>query len=199
VAPSTAPRTLDDGTVNIVKDQRVALTSAQSGPLTRVMLDLGWVSAPGKGAIDLDASVIAFDSAGEKQCIVWYQHQTEYLGALQHTGDNKGDVEGPEAERVLVELNRLPDTVDSLVFTINSFKGHTFTDLSAAYCSLSDDQGHELIRYDLTDTQPSTAVLMAILHRSGPGEWGARAIGEYHDCRTVRKLVGPASRQAKMR
>jgi len=162
------------------------------------MLDLGWVSAPGMGAIDLDASVIAFDSAGEKQCIVWYQHQSEFQGALQHTGDNKGEAEGPEAERVLVELNRLPDNVDSLVFTINSFKGHTFTDLTSAYCLLADDQGDVFVRFDLTDTQPSTAVLMAIVRRTGPGMWGVRAIGEYHDCRTVRKLVGPAARQATM-
>jgi stress response protein SCP2 len=150
------------------------------------------------GAIDLDSSVIAFDSAGEKQCIVWYQHQVEFMGALQHTGDNKGDADGPEAERILVELTRLPDTVDSLVFTISSFKGHTFTDLSSAYCSLQDDQGREFVRFDLTDTQPSTAVLMAIVRRSGPGQWSVRAIGEYHDCRTVRKLVGPAARQATM-
>jgi stress response protein SCP2 len=182
----------------MVKNQRVDLTN-QSGPLNRIMLDLGWVSAPGMGAIDLDASVIAFDSAGEKQCIVWYQHQSEFQGALQHTGDNKGDVvDGPEAERVLVELNRLPDTVNSLVFTINSFKGNTFTDLSSAYCLLADDQGNVFVRFDLTDTQPSTAVLMAIVRRTGPGLWAVRAIGEYHDCRTVRKLVGPAGRQSTM-
>ena len=99
---------------------------------------------------------------------------------------------------MLVELNRLPNNVDSLVFTINSFKGHTFTDLTSAYCLLADDRGDVFVRFDLTDTQPSTAVLMAIVRRTGPGMWGVRAIGEYHDCRTVRKLVGPAARQATM-
>jgi stress response protein SCP2 len=167
-------------------------------PLDRVMLDLGWVSRPGMGAIDLDASVIAFDSSGEKKCIVWYQHQNEFNGALQHTGDNQGTDGGEDAERVLVELSRLPAEITSLVFTINSFKGHTFTDLTMAFCRLADDQGREFVRFDLTDTQPSTAVLMAIVRRTGSGTWDVRAIGEFHDCRTVRKLVGPAARQAGM-
>jgi stress response protein SCP2 len=80
------------------------------------------------------------------------------------------------------------------VFTISSFHGHTFTDLKHAFCVMSDDTGRQIVTYDLTDTQPSTAVLMAILRRVGPGLWQMRAIGEYHDFRTVKKLVDPAAR-----
>ncbi len=90
---------------------------------------------------------------------------------------------------------RMPEHVSALVFTINSFKGQTFTDVVRAYCALTDDTGHELLRYDLSDTQPSTAVLMAIVRRSGPGVWSIRAIGEFRDCCTVKKLVDPAARQ----
>jgi stress response protein SCP2 len=196
--PGPAP-TLDAGPVSLTKNQRVDLTTAQTGPLNRIMMSLGWESPPSKRNVDLDASVIAFNADGEKQCIVWYQHQNEYLAALQHAGDNQGGTEGGEyTERVYVELSRLPESCNALVFTINSFKGQTFTDITRAFCVLADDQGRELLRFDLTDTQPSTAVLMAVIKRSGPGLWNVRAIGEFHDCRTVRKLVYPAARQARM-
>ncbi len=89
----------------------------------------------------------------------------------------------------------MPEQVAALVFTINSFHGHTFTDLQRASCELLEDTGQPIVTYNLTDTQPSTAVLMAILRRTGPGLWQLRAIGEYHDCRTVKKLVDPAARQ----
>jgi stress response protein SCP2 len=185
--------------VSLQKNQRVDLVDAQTGPLNRIMLSLGWETGPSRRNIDLDASVIAFDHAGEKQCIVWYQNPVEYYAALQHGGDNQGSAQGGSfAEVIYVELSRLPEQVGSLVFTISSFKGHTFTDLNRASCVLSDDQGRELVRYDLTDTQPSTAVLMSIIRRTGPGLWSVRAIGEFHDCRTVRKLVGPSARHAKM-
>jgi stress response protein SCP2 len=196
--PAAPPTSLEAGAVSLRKDEHVALATSATGPLNRVMLGLGWQSTPGR-AVDLDASVIAFDALGEKQAIVWYQHMSEFMGALQHTGDNQGEAGGDSAERVLVELNRLPPNVDSLVFTINSFKGQTFVDVTRAYCVLTDEYGREYVRFDLSDTQPSTAVLMSIIRRGADGAWTMRAIGEFHDCRTVRKLVYPASLQTKRR
>ncbi len=195
-APATAQvATLDNGPITLRRDERVTLSSAATGPLTRVVLNLAWQPAPGRGTVDLDASVIAFDEQGKKLEIVWYQHQNEFQGALQHTGDSRTGSADGDSERVLIDLARLPHQVAALVCTINSFKGQTFTDLAYAMCVLTDDVGREVVRYDLTDTQPSTAVLMAVIRRVGPGVWGMRAIGEYHDCRTVKKLVGPAARQ----
>ena len=182
-----------------MRNQRVELQTDQAGPLNRIMLQLGWESGPAKKAVDLDASVIAFNADGEKQCIVWYQHRDEYMAALQHAGDVQGDVAGGSfAETIYVELSRLPESCNALVFTINSFKGQTFTDIERAYVVLSDDKGNQLLRYDLTDTQPSTALLIAVIKRSAPGTWHLRATGEFHDCRTVRKLVYPAARQSRM-
>jgi stress response protein SCP2 len=86
--------------------------------------------------------------------------------------------------------------VISLVFTISSFRGQTFTDITRAFCAMATDDGEQLVQFDLTDTQPSTAVLMAVLRRTDTGGWTVRSVGEFHDCRTVRKLVGPAARQA---
>jgi stress response protein SCP2 len=183
----------------MVKNQRVDLTHTTAGPLNRVVFSLGWTPAEGR-EVDLDASVIVFDASAEKQAIVWYMHTSEFYGSLQHTGDNRqGGVDG-DAEQILVDLARLPANITSLVFTINSFRKQTFTDLQNAYCAVRDvDTGEPLVRFDLTDTQPSTAVLMAELRRSEqPGQWQVRAIGEFHDYRTVKKLVPAAARQVQI-
>ncbi|MGH8862106.1 MAG: TerD family protein [Jatrophihabitantaceae bacterium] len=196
--PPTATPSTGGGPVRLQRNERFTL-AGPSGPLTRITLDLAWYPAPGRRSVDLDASVIAFDANANKLEIVWYQHQSGFAGALQHTGDSRGEHGDGAAERILVDLARLPIDVDALVFTINSFHGHTFTDLDHASCSLADESGRPIVGYDLTDTQPSTAALMAIVRRELAGGWQMRAIGEYHDCRTVRKLVDPAARQVGLR
>jgi len=139
--------------------------------------------------------VIAFDGQGTKLEIVWHRHANEFMGALQHTGDSKTGATEGDAEAILVDLARLPDQVAALVFTINSFTGQRFTDIARAYFRMADQlTDQEVVRFDLTDSQPSTAVLMAIVRRSGPGAWAVRAIGEFHDTRFVKKLVDPAAR-----
>ena len=190
--------TLDACPITLQRNQRVSLTSTALGPLGRMVVNLGWVPGAGRREIDLDASAIAFDAAAKKLEIVWYQHQNEFYGALYHTGDNKtGSAEG-DGERILVDLARMPPQVEAVVFTINSFHGQTFTDLERAQCTITDENGRLLVQYDLTDTQPSTAVLVAIVRRTPSGAWLLRTIGEYHDCRTVKKLVDPAARQVGM-
>jgi stress response protein SCP2 len=185
--------------VSLVKNQRVDLQQQASQPLSRVVFSLGWTPAEGRSDIDLDASVIAFDANAEKLAIVWYMHTNEFYGALQHSGDNRTGGTG-DAEQILVDLVRMPANVTSLVFTINSFRKQTFTDIAYAYCAVWDvDTQQPLVRFDLTDTQPSTALLMAELRRSDQaGSWHVRAIGEYHDYRTVKKLVPAAARQVRL-
>lgn len=185
------------GPVTLQKN-RPHIIGAGSEPLNRVVFSLGWAPADGQYEVDLDASVIAFDANAEKLAIVWYMHANDFYGALQHTGDSRQG--GAYGEQVLVDLARLPVNVHSLIFTINSFRKHTFTDIASAYCWVTNaDTNEPLARFDLTDTQPSTAVLMAELRRGDqPGTWRIRAIGEFHDYRTVKKLVPAAARQVRI-
>jgi stress response protein SCP2 len=186
--------------VSLRKDERIDLPTGGPTPLARVVFSLGWTPAEGRGDIDLDASVIVFDASAEKLAIVWYMHMNEFYGALQHTGDNRKGGTGGDAEQILVDLMRLPANVTSLIFTINSFRKQSFTDVTNAYCEVRNvDTGEPLVRFDLSDTQPSTALLMAELRRGDqPGAWRVRAIGEFHDYRTVKKLVPSAARQVQI-
>jgi stress response protein SCP2 len=188
---------LDKGRVSLVKGARVSLVKTGAPPLVRVAMGLGWDPAVGTKKVDLDASCIAFDSGGRQLEIVWFMHLSEFRGALQHSGDNvTGQGEGDD-ERIVVDLSALPDNVHSLVFTITSFRGQKFTEIARAFCRLVDEaSGQELVRYELSQSEPRTGVLMAMLRRTGPAVWEMRAIGEFHDGKTVKKLVEPAARHA---
>jgi stress response protein SCP2 len=195
VAPPQSSGTvnLDKGRVSLVKNQRVSLVKTGAPPLTTVIMGIGWDPAPGKGSIDLDASVIAFDSKPAKMEIVWFTNLSAFGGALKHTGDNvTGEGEGDD-EQIRVDLGKLPANVSHLVFTINSFGGQKFTDVRRAFCRLVDQQTNaELVRFDLSDSQPETGVLMASLSRTPNGSWEMRALGEYSKGRTVKAMVDPA-------
>ncbi len=185
---------LDKGRVTLKKGEWVSLVKTGAPPLDEVTMGLGWDPARGKGSIDLDASVIAFDPTGRKLKIVWFLHLKEFGGAIQHTGDNltgKGD---GDDEQIRVKLQQLPEEVTSLVFTINSFTGQKFTDIAQAFCRLVDARtGAELVRFDLTKSESYTGVLMCALTRTHAGPWEMRALGTFHKGRTVKALVAPAA------
>jgi stress response protein SCP2 len=173
----------------------VSLSNPDGSPLQKLLVGVGWFPVPGMYNIDLDSAAIAFDAQGNKLEIVWHRNANEFDGALQHTGDSKTGAAAGDAESIVVDVARLPNEVAAVVFTINSFTGQRFTDIAQAYFRIADHAtNQEILRYDLSDTQPSTAVLMAILRRGATGIWGVRAIGEFHDNRFVKKLVEPAAR-----
>ena len=139
-------------------------------PLARVIMGLGWDPATGRRSIDLDASAIAFDASGKRVGMVWFTHLKEFNGALIHAGDNlTGQGEGDD-EQIHVDLPALPDSVASLVFTITSYRGHKFTEVRNAFCRLVEAaSGQELVRYNLSESQPATGVIMARCGERRPG------------------------------
>ena len=188
---------LDKGRVSLVKGGRVSLVKSGAPPLTSLMMGVGWDPARRGKNIDLDASAIAFDASGTSLALVWFSNLGEFLGALRHSGDNlTGEGEGDD-EQIYVDLDRLPPQVVSVVFTITSFGGQKFTEVARAFCRLVDTvTGQELVRYELSSGEKSSGVIMAMLRRTAAGSWEMRAIGEFHDAHTVKKLVDPSTRWA---
>jgi stress response protein SCP2 len=197
--PGGSAQTLDAGPVNLVKGARVSLVKRGAPALTHVTMGLGWDPARGRRNIDLDASAIAFDPGGRLLELVWFSHKNGLRGALRHGGDNLTGKGGGDDEQIFVDLQALPPEVAALVFTITSFRGQKFTDVANAFCRLVEaHSGAELVRYNLSDSQPASAVLMAMLRRDPSGNWEMRAIGEFHDAKTVKKLVEPAARHVTL-
>ncbi|MBR7674082.1 tellurium resistance TerZ family protein, partial [Streptomyces daliensis] len=196
-APGAGKINLDKGKVSLQKHQTVSLVKGGKPMLTSVRMGLGWepVFRAGRRAkeIDLDASVIAYDANRKKVDACYFGKLAILNGVIQHSGDNLTGEGAGDDEVITVHLGDIPPQVTGLVFTVNSFSGQKFTEVAKAYCRLLDGgSGQELVRFDLTNAEPRTGVLMCKLIRQFSGEWEMTALGDYVDSRTVRGMVKPA-------
>ncbi|WP_067539422.1 TerD family protein [Nocardia crassostreae] len=170
--------------VELTKGQKVTLRKEGGVALTRIRMGLGWDPVKRSGLfgsrsinIDLDAWVAMF---ADNQLVdaAYYNQLTSKDGSIRHQGDNlTGEGEGDD-EVILVDLTRVPRHITTLLFLVTSYQGHTFQQVSNAYCRLVDETtGSELARYSLTGGMPFTAMAMAKIFRVG-GDWKMQAIGE---------------------
>lgn len=196
-ASGTQPKvTLDKGRISLVKGGSVSLLKNGRPFLSSVRMGLGWEPSRRGRNVDLDASCIAFDAQRERLETAWFMKLQIFNGAIQHSGDNLtgGGAAATDDEAITVHLDGLPAEVCGLVFVVNSFSGQNFTEVKDAYCRLLDaTTGQELVRFDLTNAEPHTGVVMCKLVRQFSGEWVMTAIGEYVDSKTARGMVAPAA------
>ncbi|MFE9471522.1 TerD family protein [Streptomyces griseofuscus] len=186
---------LDKGRVSLQKNQTVSLVKGGRPLLSQVRMGLGWEPAFRGADIDLDASVIAYGPQRNHIDSCYFGKLTILKGAVKHSGDNLTGEGAGDDEVIVVDLGRIPQEVTGLVFTVNSFSGQKFTDVAKAYCRLVDAAtDEELVRFDLTQAEPQTGVLMAKLIRQFSGEWEMTAIGDFVKARTVRNMVDPAAK-----
>lgn len=184
--------------VNLSKGQGISLQKSDGGALTAVRMGLGWQAAPRRGLfrlrgkdIDLDASAVLFAAEKKPVDVVFFRHLVSDDGSVRHTGDNLvgGAGRGDDDEAILVDLQRVPQHIEQIVFTVNSFTGQTFGEVENAFCRLVDEtNGQELARYTLTGGGEYTAQIMAKVHRTGNG-WQMTAVGEPAVGRTFQDLM----------
>ncbi|MEU8794189.1 TerD family protein [Streptomyces sp. NPDC048643] len=193
-APGAGKINLDKGRVSLQKNQTVSLVKGGRPFLSQVQMGLGWEPAYRGKDIDLDASVIAFGPQRNHIDSCYFGKLSIVNGAIKHSGDNLTGEGGGDDEVITVDLGRLPQEVTGLVFTVNSFSGQKFTEVAKAYCRLIDAAtGEELVRFDLTNAEAQTGVMMAKLIKQFSGEWEMTAMGEFVKGRTVRGMVKPAA------
>jgi len=186
--------------VDLVKGQRISLEKEAGGSLARVVMGLGWDVAQPRGlrkmfgggggeSIDLDASCVMFDETGQPVDTIYYGQLRSKDGSMVHTGDNvTGEGEGDD-EQIIVDLTRVPQNVEALMFVVNSFTGQDFSRIENAFCRIVDERtGLEIARYELSGGGNHNAQVMAKLYRQG-GEWKMHAIGENTSGRTFRDLM----------
>ncbi|MFF5568730.1 TerD family protein [Streptomyces sp. NPDC012623] len=194
-APGSGKINLDKGRVSLRKNETVSLVKAGRPLLSQVKMGLGWEPAFRGGDIDLDASVIAYGPGRDHVDSCYFGKLSILNGAIKHSGDNLTGEGAGDDEVIVVDLGRIPPEATGLVFTVNSFSGQKFTEVAKAYCRLVDAAtDEELVRFDLTGTEPQTGVMMAKLIRQFSGEWEMTAMGEFVKSRTVRGMVKPAAK-----
>lgn len=194
--------------VSLQKGQKISLSKEAGGTLTQVKLGLGWdvAQAPqaqktgllgklfggGSGSedtIDLDASCIMFDSNKQAVDAIWFGQLKSKDGSILHTGDNRTGAGDGDDEVINVDLSKIPATVTSLVFTVNSFTGQTFETVENAFCRIVNASNNsEVARYNLSAQGGHTAMIMAKVYRHN-NEWKMHAIGETASGRTFHDLM----------
>ena len=174
--------------VSLTKGQRVSLEKVAPG-LKAAFVGLGWdvnVTDTGKD-FDLDASVFLL-GADEKlisdQHFIFYNNLTspDPDQSVKHMGDNlTGEGEGDD-EVVIVDLRKVPENVQRIVFTVTIYeaekRGQNFGQVKNAFVRLVDvESKQEVLRYDLEeDYSIETALILAELYRKN-GEWRMNAVG----------------------
>ena len=193
--------------VNLSKGQKISLEKEAGGALSQIKMGLGWDvgAAPQKsggflgglfggggsagGSIDLDASCIMLDANKQMVDAIWFGQLQSKDSSIQHTGDNRTGAGDGDDEVINVNLSRIPDHVQALVFTVNSFTGQTFATVNNAFCRLVNASNNsEVARYDLSAQGSHTALILAKIYRHN-GEWKMHPIGETASGRTFHDLM----------
>jgi tellurium resistance protein TerZ len=172
--------------IELTQGQEWVLATQDDQPLTRLRMGVGWDKEKnagfiGSGApdVDLDASAVAF-AGGQYADMVFYNNLRTRDGAVVHLGDNQSGRGEGDDEVITVDLTAVHPKIDTIVFLVSSYQGHTLEWIRNAYCRLVDVRGEEdveLARVRLTNGVPQTGMAMAKLVRDGQG-WKLRAIGE---------------------
>ena len=181
--------------VNLQKGQKINLKKADGSKLTNIMVGLGWDAAESKGGflssifggsknIDCDASVFVCKEGKlrSNDDIVYFGNLSHNSGAVRHMGDNlTGDGEGDD-EQIFVDLNRLPDGYDRLVFVVNIYQAvdrkQHFGMIKNAFIRIVDNDSHtELCRYNLSDDYDGMLAMVVGEVYKKNGEWKFNAVG----------------------
>jgi tellurium resistance protein TerZ len=169
--------------IELTKGQELTLATEDGQPLTRLQMGVGWdkertAGFIGTGApdVDLDASAVQF-ADGQLFDLAFYNHLSTRDGSVVHLGDNLTGRGAGDDEVLTVDLGKVYEKVDTVVFLVSSYQGHTLEWIRNAYCRLVDDHDVELARFTLTGGVPQTGLAMAKIYRDGD-QWRLRAIGE---------------------
>jgi tellurium resistance protein TerZ len=152
-------------------------------------MGLGWRSTFFR--VDLDASALLYSADRTLVDQVWFGQLVSKDGSVRHTGDNTTGWGRGDLESIRVDLSALPETITTLVFTVNSYTGQRFTRIRNAHCRLVDETygDEELGSFNLNATGPHTAQIMAKLTRDET-EWTMTAIGSPAGGATYQQILG---------
>jgi tellurium resistance protein TerZ len=168
--------------IELTEGQELTLTAGDGTTLTKVQMAVGWDHNPTAGfiasgapPIDLDASAVQF-AGGAFFDLAFFNNLATRDGSVVHLGDNTtGRGEGDD-EVITVDLSQVYSKVESILFLVTSYQGHSLEYIRNAYCRLIDDDGTELARFTITLGVRETGLVMAKLFRDG-STWKLRAIG----------------------
>jgi stress response protein SCP2 len=150
-----------------------------------LFIGLGWEC---EDDVDLDASILAIYKPNESKVRdaepIYFGRQSGCGGAVKHQGDNRtGDGKGDD-EVILIDLDAIPDNIESLVVVVNVYSSeYSFKNVKDAYVRLvACGNNHEFARFNLDDTVKSSGIIFLKIARScQPKTWCVEPVGEEVD------------------
>lgn len=198
--------------LKLTKDSGALRLTKNNINMTSIKMGLGWDAkkknagglfgklfggnSDSSEAIDLDASVLLFDKSKQHVETIYFGRLTSADGCVRHSGDNRTGEGSGDDETISINLEKLPASVQSMVFLINSFTGQLFSQVANAYCRVIDPKDNsEHCKYDLSEGSAVTGYLMAKVSRCPEG-WEVTALGVPCTGRTARDLESISSKYA---
>ena len=182
--------------VNLQKGQKIDLTK-NNPSLKRIMVGLGWDASKKYSAnIDCDASAFLCRNGKlvKENDIICYYHLEHKSKAVVHMGDNlTGDGDGDD-EQILIDLSKVPEVYDKIVFAVNIYdckaRDQHFGMIKNAFIRIVDvDTHNELCRYNLSENYDTmTAMIFGKVYRKD-NEWKFNAIGQGTKDHNIKSLA----------
>ena len=140
-------------------------------------LGLGWDFSKKKGAIDLDASVLALDAANNVAATVCFSSKTAFGGAISHSGDNRTGEGSGDDEVITVSIPRLPPNVTKIACVVNNFSGKPLTQAKSAYMRIFDATGTKAFfrPVSLPDTP---GIFFGVFMKNPQGIWYFQSVAQ---------------------
>lgn len=181
--------------ISLQKGQRISLEKGGQS-LEKLCIGVNWGAIEKKSlfgskkqeAVDLDASAGLFNANKERVDIVYFGQLASRCGSVRHSGDDRvGDTGGDDNldnEVISVDLTKVPNTVDQIVFVLNSFRGQDFADIP--YASIRIYEGtpsrvdNVVATFDIANDatfKGKVSMIMGKLYRHGT-EWKFTTFGD---------------------
>jgi len=147
----------------------------KTADMRQIVAGVGWDT--GNEKVDLDVSVVLMDHAGSHVETVSC-HNRKYAG-VTHSGDNLTGEGSGDDETITLELDKIPSSVQQLIFIINIFTdGKSFAEVANPYCRVVSSDGEEFCRYQLSQAGSKQGLLVARMSWDASRKrWNFQAVG----------------------
>jgi tellurium resistance protein TerZ len=194
--------------ISLKKNEGISLKKMSDVGLTNISFGLGWDpirSKPAGGfmsslfgsnqpsyseSVDLDANCTMYDANGNLVDAISFQKLISSCGGVRHSGDNRTGAGDGDDETITIDLNKIPSSVKSVVFSINSFSGQNFSRVESISCNIYDNAKGKtkVATYSDKVTGSNTAIVVAKLVRTET-EWVLTPVSVLTNGRTYRDIT----------
>jgi len=147
-------------------------------PSSRYGFGVSWdQSRSSRAQVDIDLQCVVVNNAGVIVDCAYYNNLKAARG-ITHSGDETtGQIAGID-ELVWVNLPKLPETIQILIFVVAAYSGGYLKDVDNGQLHiLEDNQKREIAKFEMEKSAASVDVVAA-MHRGYDGVWRLRIIDE---------------------